>query len=230
MAREVPTAAYLLLCIALLAGNATVYRTVLAPPALRVSVLAAGEKGNAILVQGPDGETLLVNAGGDAGILRALGSALPFWQRRIDALVLTSVSVDTAGGAPAVLGRYRVGMLFRPRTEGSKAQEAALAAASAGKALTTSFAERGKRLALGGAYADVLWPPPTNSPLNAANGEVVLRVSWGTTAFLIQNLSPHAAAWLATLDAALPPPSVVLSSSTPAGAYASDGTGIVSFR
>ncbi|HCR52445.1 TPA: hypothetical protein DIV48_02230 [Candidatus Kaiserbacteria bacterium] len=217
---------YVVVLVAFVAGNVLVYRTAFALPVLEVRVLDT-DKDNAVLVRSPSGTTLLINAGKDAGILRELGSALPMWHRNIDSIVLTTVSADSSGGLPHIMERYRVSALVRPRAEGTRSQEAALAAAaSAQRGLRHFTAERGQRFSLGdGAYADVLWPPNTASALNTADGAVVLRISYGSTSILIQNdLPPRAAAWLAVLNAGFPPPDLVISSSsTPASMYTSNG-------
>ena len=53
-------------------------------------------------------KTILVDTGPDAGILRALGLALPMWQRSIDAVILTGTKTSFVGGLPEVQDRYRV--------------------------------------------------------------------------------------------------------------------------
>ena len=61
----------------------------------------------------PDGKTILVDTGPDAGILRALGLALPMWQRSIDAVILTGTKTSFVGGLPEVQDRYRVSKIMR---------------------------------------------------------------------------------------------------------------------
>jgi len=90
----------------LLVANFFIYRDILAPRVLTVSVLEVG-KGDATLVQTPSGKTILIDAGPDASILRALGVALPLWQRRIDGVILTSAKAGAIGGLPDVINRYR---------------------------------------------------------------------------------------------------------------------------
>lgn len=105
---------FLSVCIVLLAvANVSVYRVALAPRALEVSVLDVGEKGSAALVRTRSDMAILVNAGPDASILRALGGALPPWRRRIDAIILTGAASALAGGRPDVERRYRVGAVVR---------------------------------------------------------------------------------------------------------------------
>lgn len=97
----------------LISANVSIYRATLAPRALEVIVLAAGKKGSAALVRTQSGMVILVNAGPDASILRALGDALPPWQRRLDAVVLTGAASALGGGLPDVERRYRVGSVIR---------------------------------------------------------------------------------------------------------------------
>lgn len=104
---------FLFVCVAVLVvANIRIYQTIFAARVLEVSVLDMG-KGRAVLVRAPSGATLLVDVGPDAGILRALGTALPPWQRAIDTVILTGSSRKCAGGLPDVASRYRVGADLR---------------------------------------------------------------------------------------------------------------------
>ena len=56
-------------------------------------------QGDAILVVAPTGETALIDGGPDPDLtLRRLGERLPFWQRRLDVLVLTHPHEDHVAG------------------------------------------------------------------------------------------------------------------------------------
>ncbi|OGG65036.1 hypothetical protein A3C94_02205 [Candidatus Kaiserbacteria bacterium RIFCSPHIGHO2_02_FULL_55_17] len=112
MLHELPKSFYVVLLLILIAANVSLYRTVLAPRALEISVLDVGEKGSAALMRAPNGKTILIDTGPDASILRALGAALPPWQRRIDTIILTGAKTSFVGGLPEVKGRYRVSKLI----------------------------------------------------------------------------------------------------------------------
>lgn len=107
MRHRLPIAFYFLLAVGLVVGNIFIYRALLIPPLLRVSVFEAG-KGHATLLRTPRGETILIDTGSDASILRSLGTALPFWQRDIDAVVLTSATANSTGGLPDIQHRYTI--------------------------------------------------------------------------------------------------------------------------
>ncbi len=103
---------YIILFFVLIAGNISAYRAIFAPRVLEVIVLEVGN-GNAMLVRSPNGETILVDTGPDASILRALGENLPVWQRKIDVVILTGSAARFAGGLPAVQSRYHVSEIIR---------------------------------------------------------------------------------------------------------------------
>lgn len=109
---HMPRGFYIILFFVLVAGNISVYRALLAPRALEMTILQAG-KSNAVLVHTPYGKTILIDTGPDASILRALGTALPMWQRNITAVILTSPAAGVAGGLPPVQSRYRISKLVR---------------------------------------------------------------------------------------------------------------------
>ena len=98
---------YLILFFIFAAGNIYIYQTIFESRVLEVSILEVG-RGDAILVRTPNDKTILVDAGPNASILRALGTALPEWQRRIDIIALTSEKVAAVGGLTDVMNRYHV--------------------------------------------------------------------------------------------------------------------------
>jgi len=72
-------------------------------------------QGDAILVVAPTGETALIDGGPDPDLtLRRLGERLPFWQRRLDVLVLTHPHEDHLAGLLPALERFEVGAVIDP--------------------------------------------------------------------------------------------------------------------
>ena len=98
---------YIILFLILLAANFLIYKTIFAPATLQISILEVG-KGDSFLIRTPNKKTLLVDAGPDASILRALGTALPEWQRNIDIVILTNSKTSSTGGLPEVTSHYRI--------------------------------------------------------------------------------------------------------------------------
>ncbi len=156
---------------------------------LSVTFLDVGQ-GDAILIQGPEGQRVLVDGGpGSQPITQALSRNLPFDSRRIDLVVLTHPQADHLSGLLTVLDRYRVGaVLDNPKPGGTvlyNEWEAALH--DSGVPVTT--ADRGQTVELGdGALLQVL-APDQGDPLLAAEqlntASTVLRLSMGETSFLL---------------------------------------------
>jgi competence protein ComEC len=72
-------------------------------------------QGDAILVVAPTGETALIDGGPDPDLtLRRLGERLPFWQRRLDVVVLTHPHEDHLAGLLPALERFEVGTVVDP--------------------------------------------------------------------------------------------------------------------
>lgn len=74
---------------------------------LFLSVLDVGQ-GDAIFIEAPDGNQILIDGGPDAGVVRRLGEIMLPWDRTIDAIILTHPHGDHLTGLLEVLKRYRV--------------------------------------------------------------------------------------------------------------------------
>ncbi len=77
-----------------------------------LSVGPAGQvaQGEAILIHTPDGKTILIDGGLDATSLgQELDSRLPFWQRSLDVVMLTTTRPDHMAGLQDIVSRYQVG-------------------------------------------------------------------------------------------------------------------------
>lgn len=74
---------------------------------LEVDWLDVGQ-GDAELIKTPHGKVILVDGGPDKKVLQRLGENLPFWQNKIDLIILTHPHDDHFGGLTEVLKRYQV--------------------------------------------------------------------------------------------------------------------------
>ena len=102
------------LVLLLLAANGAVWALVAAAPEeeLRVRFLDV-QQGDAILLETGSGQRVLVDGGPSPGLLlNELGKALPFWDQRVDLVVLTHPQRDHLTGLLAVLRRYQVGAVI----------------------------------------------------------------------------------------------------------------------
>lgn len=169
---------YALLILTLIAGNLFLYASVFAPTKLKMTILETGKEGRVVLVKNLEGNTILINTGPDASILRALGTELSPLQRKIDVVLLTEASATTAGGLPSVLERYQIGALIRPEPQGTRGIETIISAAAAQKELQLATLRSHEGLNIGNG-AVISMPSPQ---------EIV--ISYGETALHITKNTP----------------------------------------
>lgn len=65
-------------------------------------------QGDAIFIRTPSGKHILIDGGPDRSVLNCLAKHMPFWERRIDLMLLTHPHADHFTGMYYVLERYNV--------------------------------------------------------------------------------------------------------------------------
>ncbi|MBA3788986.1 MBL fold metallo-hydrolase [Patescibacteria group bacterium] len=191
----------------LLAANVCIYLLVAAPLShgLKVSILNIGQ-GDSILVQGPTGITMLVDAGPNRSVLTGLGTELGPLNRHLDIAMETHPDADHITGLEYVLKEYQVSTFITPGIPDKTITFNQIESqANALPNLKRITARRGMRIDLGGgAYADVLHPDRDMSKETATNdGSITMHVVYGNTSFLLTGDLPSPVEdWLIKLDAA----------------------------
>lgn len=93
---------------------------------LHVTFVDVGD-GAATLIETPSGRKVLVDAGGSGRRLStALGRALPYWDQRIDLLVITQLTPTHIAALPAITARYRFDAVIVNPQPGEPEVEASL--------------------------------------------------------------------------------------------------------
>jgi competence protein ComEC len=129
----------------------------------RVEVLDVGQ-GLAVLLRGPDGRFLLVDAGPagsgrfDAGDLIVIPAVTARGGRRIDVLALSNDHEDHSGGARAVLRDIEVGELWIGAGAEHDPLTRVVAAEAVARGVAVRRLSRGERLSRGGLDLSVLHP------------------------------------------------------------------------
>jgi competence protein ComEC len=156
---------------------------------LSVTFLDVGQ-GDATLIEGPSGQRILIDGGPSAETVSdALGRALPFYDRRIDLVILTHPQADHLAGLSAVLERYNVGSLMTTRFANPTALYDEWRTYLADSDIPRFPAIRGQWIDLGdGARLTVLSPTPETRLGSAADindTSIVLRLTMGDVSFLL---------------------------------------------
>jgi competence protein ComEC len=179
-------AASLAVLAAVVATGVPLLAATQAPREARVLVLDVGQ-GEAILVQEPDGQALLVGTGGggpgrvDRGERVVVPTLRRLGIRRLAALALASGAPDHAGGLPGVLEGLPIGEAWIPAGSEGAPWLAPLSA----KAIALRSLARGDRRWLGPLLITALHPPEPGPPARGRPAPLVLRVEWGLFAAVL---------------------------------------------
>jgi len=178
------------LILPLLVVAILVWSVVLTAPddKLHVSFLDVGQ-GDAILIQTPNGQNILIDGGPDAQKINLeLSKKLPFWERTIDLVVCTQPQADHITGLVEVLQRYKVTQILEPGVPYDSVIYQEWRRLIEDKEIEYNVAQVGQEIDLGsGIQMEVLNPPATlyvGTDHDIDNNGVVLRLSWGQLSFL----------------------------------------------
>lgn len=216
-----------LLCIGLIALSLFGIREWKLEPdgRLHLRFLAVGQGDSALIVL-PRGQTILVDGGPDWTTLEALGKYLPFFDRRIDLLVLSHANRDHLTSFPEILRRYRVGGILLPRTDATLSPDSEILTLARASNVPVITGAAGDILRLpDGAAFSVLWPPehvPVSFGRDANNTALVLKLTYkehtalfaGDISATVENILVRARADLAATILKVPHHGSRFSSST----------------
>ena len=159
-----------------------------APDKLEVDFLDVGQ-GDAILIKTPGGQNVLIDGGPDKTVVKRLGENLPFWDKRIDLMILTHPHDDHVAGLVEVLKRYEVTrILYTGATHNAPNYLTWLKTARDKKVFLT-IVDKPKTLALGrGVELKIFYPEQSflNKEVKDLNdSSIVMKLVYGQSAFLL---------------------------------------------
>jgi competence protein ComEC len=174
---------------------------IVSPGVMEVTAIDVGQ-GDSIFIVGPDGSTMLLDAGGPVGGVTEAAEATsrfdvgeevvsPYlWSRsfrRLDVLALSHAHSDHMGGMPAVMRNFRPRELWVSIDPNSEAYRALLSEAKDLGVRVRHFSA-GDQLAWGGTQVTILAPESGYSnrgePVN--NDSLVMRMQYGKSSVLLE--------------------------------------------
>ena len=153
---------------------------------LKVAFLDVGQ-GDAIFVEAPNGNQILIDGGSNKAVLRELSKQMPFYDRTVDGIILTHPHLDHYGGLVDVLDNYKINLEMdsgnnNPESKGFDIYIKKLEEEKAKRI----FAKKGMRVNLDkGLYLDILLPVINKKGMSAHDEMVVARLVYGNNSFLL---------------------------------------------
>lgn len=113
-------------------------------------IMCDAGQGDAIIIKQRFAEVLIDGGRNDGKALNCLGQELPFWDRKLEMVIMTHPDSDHAGGLPDITKRYRVGLLGGPDLSGVET--------FFDRSLQMVSLKQGMQLRLGKMIFKVIWP------------------------------------------------------------------------
>lgn len=159
---------------------------------LTIAFLDVGQ-GDAIYIEAPSGNQVLIDGGPGKAVLRELSKVMPFYDRSIDVVMATHADQDHVGGLPDVLNKYKIQIFMEPGVPGPSSSYEELEKIVEGDGTKKILARRGMVVDLGdGAILQILFPVIDSPSTDTNMSSIVARLVYGENEFMLTGDSPLA--------------------------------------
>lgn len=157
---------------------------------LTVAFLDVGQ-GDAIFIEAPNGNQVLIDGGPNKKVLRELSKLMPFYDRSIDIVIATHPDADHIGGLVDVVERFDIDIFLEPGVQSdTKTYEELLRLVEAERSRYV-VARRGMSIALDdGVYLKILFPDRDVSDVDTNDASIIVQLVYGKTEFLLTGDAP----------------------------------------
>ncbi|MEI6238335.1 MAG: MBL fold metallo-hydrolase [bacterium] len=158
---------------------------------LYISYLDIGQ-GDASYIETPNGGRIVIDGGPGNALMRALGKVMPFYNRKIDIVILTNPDEDHLSGLIDLCKRYEISLFIESGTKAVSASYKALKECLALKKVPVIFARRGMSFPFDdGVNIKILFPDRDASPLKKNDGSTISLISYKKDDFYFMGDAPR---------------------------------------
>lgn len=159
---------------------------------LIVAILNVGQ-GDAIYIEAPNGNQILIDGGPGNVVLRELGSVMPFYDHSLDMVIATHPDQDHVGGLPAVLENMDINNVLVSEISADTGAYKTFTENVEKEGAHKVLARAGEKIILDeGVVLEILFPDRNTSGWETNVASVVARLSYGNKTFLFTGDSPIA--------------------------------------
>lgn len=157
---------------------------------LKVVFLDVGQ-GDAIFIEAPNGNQILIDGGANSQVLRELSKVMPFYDRSIDMIIATHPDKDHIGGLIPVVQNYKIDLFLHSGVESNTQIAEILQNTVENKEIKKILAKRGMTFDLGNEIKlKVLFPDRDVSKVESNTASIVVKLEYGNNSFLLTGDSP----------------------------------------
>lgn len=158
---------------------------------LKVIFLDVGQ-GDAIFIETPSGNQILIDGGPDKKVLRELSEVMPFFDRTIDIVIQTHPDQDHIGGLPAIFEGYEISKFIESGVVSDTDAYKFLKNLVGEEKSEQILARRGMILDLdNNIYLKILFPDRDVSKIDTNDASVVAQLVYGDIEFLFTGDLPQ---------------------------------------
>jgi len=159
---------------------------------LTIVFLDVGQ-GDAIFIEAPNGNQILIDGGSNNAVLRELSKIMPFYDRSIDMVIESHPDSDHINGLVEVLHRYKIDAVMESGIQSDTPAYQEIKNIIKEKNIKNILARQGMRINLdNSAYMDILFPDRDVSGLETNMASVIAKLNYGETCFIFTGDSPKA--------------------------------------
>jgi competence protein ComEC len=144
-----------------------------------------------VFIESPTGVKVLVDGGPNNNLIHELPAVMPWWDKHIDAIIITNSDSDHYSGFISLLENYKVDVIIESGYRSTSPTYLLLEKEISDKKIPEILARRGEVIDLGGgAQIKILFPDRDVSGLASNDASIVSRLTYGEMSVLLQGDSP----------------------------------------
>lgn len=143
-------------------------------------------QGDAIYLRTPDNQDIVIDGGPDNAVLSQLGTYMPFYDRKIELMILTHPHEDHINGLIEMLDKYKVDKVLAPLVSYDSASVVEWERKLTSNNIAVSSGLQGQKIGLGTSRIEIL--SPSEELLqddNVNNASIVLKYIYGNTKLVL---------------------------------------------
>jgi competence protein ComEC len=153
---------------------------------LKFVMLDVGQ-GDSLYIESPTGVKVIIDGGPNKNLLKEISNVLPWYDRRVDLIVVTNPDKDHYEGFIPLLDKYHVGAVLESGTLNDYPAYKIFSNKIDKKKIVKMVARKSQKIFIGGkAYLEILFPDRDVSGLSPNDGSIVMKLVYGQTSVMLE--------------------------------------------